>query len=159
MHSVAAKTFESFDAFSVWSARDGVRGIYLTSENAMRGLAGSPVDCCVYGVDADGYLCSRVYGARVVHPSSQQAVKVDLPEQVYVFDQRDRHVVTLMAVRRAGRYEIDIAPASCSRPSWVPLAAGTRCYLDQQTAQTAGEAEYGVRRIARASRPAPLFTA
>jgi hypothetical protein len=159
MHSAAAKSPDSYDAFAVWSARDRVRGIYLTSENAMRGLAGSPVDCCVYGIDAEGYLCSRVYGARIVHPGSLHPVKVEMPGHVYLFDNRDRHVVTLMAVRRDGRYEIDIAPASCSRPSWVPLAAGTRCYLDQQTAQLAGEAEFGVRRVARAARPVPVFVA
>lgn len=153
----AASTHESFDAFAVWSPRDGVHGISLDSSAAGRLLAGSPADCCLYGIDAEGYLVSRIHGARVVHPATRQPVKVELPEAVYVFDQWDRHVVTLMAVRRDGRYEIDMAPASCSRPSWVPLALGTRCYLDQQTAQRAGEAEYGVRKIAKAARPAPLF--
>jgi len=155
-HAAAAQSVP-FDTFAVWSPRDGVRGISLLVSEGMRLLAGSPADCCLYGVDADGYLVSRLRGIRILHPDTSLLVKIEVPAVVYLFLRRaDGEVVTLAAERRAGRYEINIAPASCSRPAWVPLTPGTRCYVDAEAAQAAGDAEHGAR-IPRA--PAPLFTA
>ena len=148
----------SFSIYAVWS-HAGLRGLALSEAAGHRLLASSPADCCLYGVDLERFLVSRMTGQRIRDRTTRQLVQVEVPGHVFIYSLdpiRHERVLTLMAVLRGGRYELDISPASASLPSWVPLTAGTSCYADKDTAQRAGNIAHGK---AHGARVPPLFTA
>lgn len=147
---VASNTGAPVVAHVTWGERSGLGPIRLRRSAAERDLIGTTR--FIFGVRADG-VALDTYGA-----PARGVPRVELPALAYAFERQGRELVTMIAVLRAGGYEIDRAPASSSRPRWTPVAEGTALFASQADAQTAGEVAFKIRKVPTSKRPAPLFT-